>query len=135
MSDIDYQADAKERLAKCGGTLKLKLSDTKTAPFADDGDYRPHYRCTLSGPGGTYTFNFWNSIHAGATGEEATVYDVLSCLDWNCPENFEDFCSEFGYDTDSMKAHRIWKGCLAQTRALNRIFPAETARECLAEIR
>jgi len=135
-TDFDYHADARDRLAKCGGSLKLTLSNTKVAPF-EDGDprHRPHYRCTLKGPGGSYTFDFWDSIKAGETGEPATEYDVLACLDWHCPDKFEDFCAEFGYDADSRIAHGIWKKCLAQTRALRRVFPSQAAQERLSEIR
>ncbi len=58
----------------------------------------------------------------------------MSCLDWACPESFEEFCSEFGYDNDSIKASKIWEGCLVQTRNLHRVFPSEEAQTCLAEI-
>ena len=37
-------------------------------------------------------------------------YDVLSCLTKYDPESFEDFCSEFGYDTDSKKADKVYSG-------------------------
>lgn len=90
---------------------------------------------TLTGPGGHYTFDFWDSIHAGETGEEATEYDVLACLEWDCPSVFADFCADFGYDEDSRKAYKTWTATLAQCRALHRIFPSESARESLTQIR
>ena len=37
-------------------------------------------------------------------------YSVLACLTKYDPESFEDFCSEFGYDTDSKKADKIYEG-------------------------
>ena len=37
-------------------------------------------------------------------------YDVLSCLTKYDPESFENFCSEFGYDTDSKKADKVYSG-------------------------
>ena len=42
------------------------------------------------------------------------VADVLDCLcsDATCPDTFEDFCSEYGYDTDSRRAERTFKACL-----------------------
>lgn len=136
MNDIDYQTDARTRLAQCGGKLRIRLSDTKPTPWEDTrGEYRPHYRCTLTGPGGSYTFDFWASINDGATGQTATAYDVLACLEWFTPDSFEEFCAELGYDPDSRKAHRTWRACLAQTTALHRVFPAESARESLANIR
>jgi hypothetical protein len=135
MNDTDYQTDAITRLAQCGGKLRIRLSDTKPAPWDEGGNYRPHYRCTLTGPGGRYTFDFWASLNDGETGRTATAYDVLACLEWHTPDSFEEFCSEFGSDTDSRKAHRTWRSCLAMTAALHRVFPSESARECLANIR
>lgn len=35
-------------------------------------------------------------------------YDVLSCLTKYDPESFEDFCSEYGYDSDSKTADRVY---------------------------
>ena len=50
--------------------------------------------------------------------EEPTPGDVLSSLllDASSAENardFEDFCAEFGYDTDSRRAERIYRACEA----------------------
>lgn len=35
-------------------------------------------------------------------------YCVLACLTKYDPDTFENFCSEFGYDTDSKKAEKIY---------------------------
>lgn len=55
------------------------------------------------------------------------LYTVLSCCssDFYCPIDFEEFCSEFGYDTDSKKAENIWKLCLKQSSKLHKIFSEE----------
>ncbi|OPZ01056.1 MAG: hypothetical protein BWZ11_01885 [Bacteroidetes bacterium ADurb.BinA395] len=37
-------------------------------------------------------------------------YSILACLTKYDPESFEDFCSEFGYDTDSKKADKVYSG-------------------------
>ncbi len=39
-----------------------------------------------------------------------TPYDVLACLTKYDPGSFEDFCNEFGYDTDSKSADRVYDG-------------------------
>lgn len=136
MNATDYQTDALERLAKCNGAIRIRLSDTKPAPWAsDESGYRPHYRVTLRGPGGSYTFNYWASLNDGETGRTATPYDVLACLEWHTPPSFDEFCADFGESTDSRRAYRTWRACLAMTTALRRIFPSESARDCLAEVR
>lgn len=43
--------------------------------------------------------------------DAATVLDCL-CSDATCPDTFDDFCSEYGYDTDSRRAERTFKACL-----------------------
>jgi hypothetical protein len=42
------------------------------------------------------------------------IADVLYCLlsdSQSGSQSFEDFCSDFGYDTDSRKAHATWETC------------------------
>lgn len=41
--------------------------------------------------------------------EIPSAYSVLSCLTKDDPGTFEDFCGDFGYDTDSRKAETIYK--------------------------
>ena len=130
----DYLEDAVNRLSVAGGRLKIELSDTKAPTWDHDGNFGHHYICTLTGPGGEYTFDFWGSIADRDNGEEANAYDVLACLGYNCPAEYADFCAEFGYDEDSRKARATWRACLRQARALARIFPDEAARQNLAEI-
>ncbi len=131
-----YETDAKTRLAECGGVIRIKPSDTKVAPWEDkDSRYRPHYRVTLAGPGGSYTFDYWGSINDGETGAQASAYDVLACLEWSDPGTFENFCGEFGYEPDSIKANKTWRAVKAQAAALARVFPSESARETLSQIR
>jgi hypothetical protein len=38
-----------------------------------------------------------------------SAYDVLTCLTKYDPEDFKNFCSEYGYNEDSRKAERIYK--------------------------
>lgn len=36
-------------------------------------------------------------------------YDILSCITKYAPGTFENFCSEFGYDTDSRRAYKVYR--------------------------
>lgn len=42
-------------------------------------------------------------------GKAPDAYSILACLTLYNPGTLEDFCSEFGYDTDSKKATRIYE--------------------------
>lgn len=55
--------------------------------------------------------------------------EVIGCMisDARCADGntFEDFCSEFGYDTDSRKALEIYLACQDVVHALRRLFTSE----------
>lgn len=63
-----------------------------------------------------------------------TYYDILACLESYDPGTFKDFCSEFGYSDDSIKAFKIYTACQEQYADLCRIFTPEQMDK-LREIR
>lgn len=58
-----------------------------------------------------------------------TLYDVLACLTKYDPETFEDFCSEYGYDTDSRKAYDTFQAVDKEWHEVKRLFS-----DCLDEL-
>ncbi len=56
--------------------------------------------------------------------KERLLYDVLTCcgMDYNISIDFDDFCSNFGYDNDSIKAKNTWEKSLKQSSKLQKIF-------------
>ena len=83
------------------------------------------YRCTLKYQGRRYFFDYWmGQAHT----DEPTVDGVLDCLLSDAQggeQSFEDFCSEFGYDTDSRKAENIWKACTITTKRMKHLLGAD----------
>ena len=51
-----------------------------------------------------------------------TLYDVLACLQKYDVGTFEDFCSEFGYDTDSRNAKKTYKAVVKQYDKMCSLF-------------
>ena len=51
-----------------------------------------------------------------------TAYDVLTCLQKSDPGTFEDFCSEYGYDSDSRKAEKTYFAVQNEYSGLRKIF-------------
>ncbi len=51
-------------------------------------------------------------------------YSILACcsMDYYIDIDFDEFCSNFGYDNDSMKANEIHKQCLKQSAKLQCVF-------------
>lgn len=64
---------------------------------------------------------------------QPSAYSVLSCLTKNDPGSFDDFCSEFGYDTDSKKADKVYQSIFNEYNNLCRLF-TENQLEELREI-
>lgn len=60
-------------------------------------------------------------------------YDVLACLTKYPVYDFADFCSEFGYDTDSRKAHKIYKAVKREWENVTMLYN-EAELEQLREI-
>lgn len=82
------------------------------------------YKVTLRYQGRRLTVPFFmGSAHTS----EPTAADVLSCLcsDAAGIENaasFDDWCAEYGYDTDSRKAERTYKACEAIATKVRRLL-------------
>lgn len=133
MNEYHQQADA--FLAAHGITFRAVLSNTKTPNWESKGHCN-HYKITLAGKGRKVTFDFFDSINNTEKGGNLVAYVVLSCIsgDVNCPETFEDFCGEFGFDADSIKALKTFKDCNALAKKLRKFF-TENEIEELQEIR
>lgn len=61
---------------------------------------------------------------------EDQLYSVLACIggDISCPEAFDDFCRDYGYDEDSRKALDLYEKCHKHARELRRIIPQRFRR-------
>lgn len=51
------------------------------------------------------------------------IYDVLACLQKVDPGTFEDFCADFGYDTDSRKALATYDAVKKEYEGFTALFP------------
>lgn len=85
--------------------------------FVDDHDKRDIYQITLKRGSRGFNFNFGQSLKASQkigvngfliAGQVPTAYDVLACLTKCDPGSFEEFCEDYGYDTDSRKAEKVY---------------------------
>lgn len=104
--------------------------------FNDDKETRDIFRITISRtaePKRRFSFNFGQSI-SQSTGNGAnklvlryipSAYVVLTCITKNDPDTLENFCSNFGYDTDSRKAEKIYHACVKEWAKVSAFFSAE----------
>lgn len=116
---MDYQQQANDFATK--HNVKLKINRTTYGyHFIEEEEKRYIFNCTLTRNGKRYTFNFGQSIAAGNT--KPTMYDILTCLTKYDPETFENFCSEYGYNPDSIKALNTYKAVKREFNGVNRLF-------------
>ena len=79
-------------------------------------------------------FFTWGKVTSRNTDfEEPTPYSVLAGLTNYDPGNLENFCGDFGYDTDSRKAEKVYKAVVNEYRQLCMLYSDEEMQE-LAEI-
>lgn len=125
----EYDQQAEQFLTANAIKFRATLSDTKTPAWSDNGKHGHHYRVTLSGNKvkRRLVFDFWGSIKDADDGvETVTPYDVLACIsgDAYTPETFKDFCAEYGYESDSIKALQMFRRCSAFAKRLRAFFTA-----------
>lgn len=137
MKQIDYDKQAADFLKSTGVKFSAVLSDTKDPLWSKNGVHGHHYRITLSRSGKRVSFDFWDSaarMQEGVT--TVSPYNVLACIssDSSCPDTFEEFCSEFGYDQDSRQAEQTFKNLSKFSKKL-KVFFTESELEALQEIR
>jgi len=139
----DYEEQAKEFLSKTGTEFSTKfLKHGKF--FEDDKESRDIYEITLKRGKREYKFKFGESINTSGKYicylpegkvrvqkpnnslwcsknkefSEPTPYGVLAALTKYMPADFEDFCSNYGYDTDSRKAEKIYHAVVDEVKNL-----------------
>lgn len=100
-----------------------------------------------------FTFDFWSSVNDSYSSfakkypdetklttwfnpakhaKKPTNYDILACIsgDINGHEStFSEFCSEFGYNNDSIRAKGIYESVCDQARSLARLFSQDELME------
>ena len=99
--------------------------------FTDEEDARDIFRITFVREGVRRSFLFGQSQNdsTGNGDNPPTAYDVLTCLEKYGFETFEDFCGEFGYDTDSRKALKTFKAVNREAQKVHDLW-----NDCLEEL-
>ena len=104
--------------------IKFSYATIDHNPNMDDSSM-DHWRCRLRNDGKSMTVYF--SKGSGHNGAAPTLDEVLETLASDSAgvdnaRDFEDWCSEYGYDTDSRKAERTYKAIEKQAIALRNLL-------------
>jgi hypothetical protein len=99
------------------------------------------WRVTLSSKAGFHSFDYFTGLGlrhkprtswATPTPKKPKVADVLHSLIMDASaadENFYDWCANYGYSDDSIKAMNTYKACLEIAVALRKHFSPDTLRQ------
>lgn len=108
--------------------VKTSYKGNKEAGFIK-GNFNNHMvKVTNTETKESITFEFWCSI---ASPEFETEYDVLNAFytfvsdATISDDSFEWFCSNYGYDTDSRSAEKIYKACKKSLLKLRKIYDGD----------
>jgi hypothetical protein len=118
-----------------GHRYRVTIKRGKDSPCICDDENRSPSECSRHSGGKSLSFDFWNSLNDVQTRRGLTAYSVLAALssDAYCPDNFEDFCSEYGYEQDSRKAFSTFKRASRFSDQIKAFF-TEDELEALSEI-
>lgn len=104
-------------------TADVKYGNDITYNKLDDWQKRSNpWTVTLKYQGRRMTVPFWTGQ---AITDDPTAKDVLECLLSDSESgdmDFEEFCSDLGYDSDSRTAERTWKQCQRINKRLHRLL-------------
>jgi hypothetical protein len=134
----DYQKQAQDFLTKHSIKFKAIFKGDK-CPMWEDGKhmhgdrYLVTFHRTINYVYSSFSLSFWNSVNDKQAGKEPTPYDALACLTKYDPGTFDNFCGDFGYDTDSRKAEKTYKAVIVEWQKVEKFFTREEIEE-LAEI-
>jgi len=116
-----------------GANVRFSCEYTDKNPHMDNPEM-DHWKCKIRCGRQSMTLVF--SMGSGHHGKEPELYDVLDCLasdaaGYENARSFEEWCGEYGYDTDSRKAERTYKTIGKQAEALKRVLGEELYKALL----
>lgn len=120
--------------------IEMTAERTDQNPNMDDQDRAmDHWRVTLrrNGADRRSRMTIIFSMGLGHHGKMPTAADVLDCLssDSSCVrDDFEEFCANLGYDSDSRKAERIYKACQRAAAKLEKFLGSEAFEQLLNNV-
>ena len=108
MTTIDYHQQAIDFLEKTGTKENIKFIG-KLFPYWDFKNLHDTYDVTYTRNRKSKTFRFYNSVNATMNNTVVTSYDILSTITKSDPDSFENFCSDYGYDSQLIESQRVYK--------------------------
>ena len=106
--------------------VQCKLVDSEpNLPYDqwDEWQLEANYsRVQLRYKGRQLTLDFWQSVGITNNPDSEGVLDCLLSDSSGVDENFEDWAANYGYDTDSRKAEKIYNLCKKQSKKTQQLL-------------
>lgn len=102
--------------------ISAKFDGKKVASWDANNDRHNKVTVKNLNNGKRTSFDFWGSVKNPRVESEYDLLNAFYCFVSDAlagVDSFENFCSEFGYDTDSRNAEKIWRAC---KRSTNKFF-------------
>lgn len=116
--------------------IRMTATQADRNPSMPDSSNMDHWKVTLRRAGHTMTVYF--SKGYGHHGAEPGTDEVLSYLASDSSSvddySFEDWCGNFGYDTDSRTAERTWKACQHAAKRLQNFLGVDLYGQLLYSV-
>lgn len=121
--DGEYQEQAKNFCDKTNTNIYINFTDCVKDPWQEgSNNWNNQYKVIIKRNNKQMTITFTDSIHNTIYGKEPTAYDILACLTKYNPYSFEDFCLEYGYNEDSIKAYKTYQAVQKEYNNVIRLF-------------
>lgn len=124
MAKSEYEIKADKFMQETGTKLTIGEPTYGKHPLWDKDDDRYNFPFTFSrvvnGKRRQFTETFGQSIAAGS--KKPRAHELLYCLQKSDPGSFENFCRDFGYDTDSRKAERTYKAVCKEWQNVDKLW-------------
>lgn len=118
-----YDLQAEKFLKKHDIFINCAFKDRAINKDWDNYSRNSHTITFIKAPRKSFQITFWDSINNTKKGiTSVKPYDVLTCLTKSDPGTFEEFCGEFGYDTDSRSDEKIWKAIKKEWKQVSGFF-------------
>lgn len=126
-----YEIEAEEFLNKYGVTFKAVFKGDKCPLWCDGNcNHGDRYVVTFRRKDSkSLSMSFWNSMNDSENGKAPSVYDVLAAMEKYDPEDFEDWCSNLGYESNSRKAEKTYKLVVKEYEKVSAFFTEEELEE------
>lgn len=146
VKESTYATEAREFLERNGIEMRIVFKNRQANRNWNETVLRNRYTVYIRNTNTNEAMRviFWASVYDTQNNITPSEYDILACLTKYDPGDYEEFCSEFGYEPEienefgrlvrNAKAYRIWRACCDEWEKVQRVFGESETLEELRDI-